>query len=215
MDNLLGIDATGMSGESLFLLLNKFELEFKHLKSNKIECYKDLSQLDLKADCTVTDLFEALPSNCYAQFELTRDNINLSTKLFKRSPSVVPAVLIVGKGSLRATFRLVTELGTWYRYVYGSAKYDTGWYGVSSSQYVYVDTDMVKSVQDFNHAGKYYLNRTVTAGMSDFPTDWDCFLEISKFRSTHSKYVCTSILADAPTWTRVVSSTVDSGWVKR
>lgn len=215
MKNIIGIDSTYLSDESLFLFVDRLKTEVKHLKSNRITCYKNLEELDLNKECTIMEMFNALPNDCYAQLELNRENINLSTKFFKKNESVAPALLSVIKSNLRACFTLITEKGTLQRYIYGSAKNDSGWVGINSPFAIYVDVGDVGSINDFNHAGRYYLSRTISSNMNDFPTKWDCFLDIVRYRDSHFKYIVTNITAESEEWVKVISPTASSNWIKR
>lgn len=215
MKNIIGVDSTYLSGESLFLLLDKIGIEVKHLKANRVPCYKNLEELDLNKECTIIELFNALPNNCRAQFELTREHVNLATKIFKKNESVAPAILHVIKSDLRASFELLSERGVLRRSVYGYAKNDTGWTGFNGSHSIYTDALDVGSIGDFNYAGRYYLPRTTSSKMIDFPTDWDCFLDIIRYRDSHYKYTVTSVTSEAEEWVRTTSLTTDSGWKKK
>lgn len=214
LENIKGIDSTFLSNESGFLLLDRFKTEINHLKSEKIPCYKRLNELGLDNDCTIIELFDALPSNCHAQLELSRENINLSTKLFKKNSNVVPAILVVTKGVLRADFSLITEHGELHRYIYGSNKYDTGWTGIRSERLIWVDSAFVSSLEDFIYTGSYYIPRGTSSNIAGFPSNWDCFLKVESYSNTHKMYTVNNLTTNLESWVKIVAPTVESEWKK-
>ncbi len=215
MNNLIGIDLTTPEGESLFLTLDMILLSLKHGSKLKIPCYTSLAELGVDDDVKIEDLMNGLPLNSYLQMEVERKHIGIGVKIFANLSNIIPAVLTIVKTKNRIFSILKSENFEIHRYIYGTSKNDTGWFGLLNQRgRLYVDVGYVSSIDDFIFSGNYYIPRNVSVTIDGFPSDWDCFLKIESFSSTHKIYTIENLTKNFECWKKIISPTIQSEWVK-